>query len=302
MGTDYDAQLASYESQSITGTNKQYYMHGLIIDANGIITDGYVTNGQPSYVKVAFIQGSAYDSAGASIPLVSDGKTAFTGARGSGPSVYFGTGPWIPVDPSKVVASVILRAVGQPIQGGGQVLLAFWGFPLVTGAVPAQIVKCFLAGAPILTPSGYRAVEMLRTGDQVKTAAGHVVPIKVFTSTVLATEDTAPYFIPAKACGDFPVADMQLSPRHMFTIGRGRWLKPCVAAALYPSIKQYALGEIITYYHLECPDYFRDNLVYNGTVVESFGNGKGLFKDVYTWIERKQAFMRRSPTLHVGRS
>jgi len=301
MATDYDAQLASYKSQSITGTNTTYYMRNLIINSDGIVTDGYVMNGNPSYVKVAFVQGSAYDSAGALIQLETDGKTAFTGSRGMGPSVNFGTGPWIPSDPSKVIASVILRAVGQPIQGGGQVLLAYWGFPLVTGAVPAQIIPCFMAGAPILTPSGYRTVETLRTGDQVKTAAGHVVPIKVFTSKVLTTEDTAPYCIPAKACGDFPVADMHLSPRHMFTIGRGRWLKPCIAAALYPSIKQYALGEIVTYYHLECPDYFRDNLVYNGTVVESFGNGQSMFKDMYTWMPRKQAFVRRSPTLHVGK-
>ena len=33
-----------------------------------------------------------------------------------------------------------------------------------------------------------------------------------------------------------------------------------IDSGLYPAIEQYELGESITYYHLECPNYVRDNM------------------------------------------
>jgi hypothetical protein len=52
---------------------------------------------------------------------------------------------------------------------------------------------------------------------------------------------------------------------------KGLWMKPMSAFELGMPVQQYDLGKSVTYYHFEAPDFFKDNFVCEGTVVESFG-------------------------------
>ena len=135
---------------------------------------------------------------------------------------------------------------------------------------PPPTVPCFPAGTPILTPSGYRPVETLRSGDMVVTGTGSIVPIKIYGKKIeVTTTHTAPYLIPAGAFGPkSPAADLRLSPHHAFQIKKGVWMMG--ALSTNPKVRQYAIGEPVHYYHIECPNYFTDNLVVNGCIVESY--------------------------------
>jgi hypothetical protein len=90
------------------------------------------------------------------------------------------------------------------------------------------------------------------------------------------TAATAPYFIPAGALGPAaPVKPLHLSPLHAFQVRPNVWWCAQQAAKVSSKIQQYDLGKPMTYYHVECPNFLRDNLVADGVVVESFA-GKQL--------------------------
>ena len=60
-----------------------------------------------------------------------------------------------------------------------------------------------------------------------------------------------------------------------------------------PGISQYGVGEPITYYHIECPNYFTDNLVAEGLIVESFKNKQEYNRDAYRWDEVRKGYFRK---------
>jgi Hint domain/Fibronectin type III domain len=158
---------------------------------------------------------------------------------------------------------------------------------------PTNNVPCFVAGTLIRTPAGEKAVELLRNGDIVVTADGRSVPVKVYSTTLnKTTKGTAPYLVPAHAFGrNSPPADIRLSPLHAFQIKKGLWMNSLYANN--KAVQQYAVGEAITYYHVECPNFFRDNLLANGCVVESFaGRQVANPKNIYTFNSRLGGFTR----------
>jgi hypothetical protein len=158
-------------------------------------------------------------------------------------------------------------------------------------------MPCFPAGTRILTPAGYRAVETLKQGDIVTTAAGLTVPVIVYSRCIkMATKATAPYIIPAHSFGrNAPRAELRLSPLHAFQTAKGVWQIPRFAAETNKKVQQYGLGESVTYYHLECPNFFRDNLVVDGCVVESFaGKQVPVGLTVYTPSRRLGGYTRVS--------
>jgi len=160
-------------------------------------------------------------------------------------------------------------------------------------APSANNIPCFVAGTRICTPSGEKAVETLRTGDIVTTSDGRSVSIKAYSTTVAnATEVTAPYVVAAHSFGrNAPPADLHLSPLHAFQIKKGVWMNPRYADKA--TVQQYGVGECITYYHIECPNYFRDNLVANGCVVESFaGKQTQGAKNIFTYNKTLGGFTR----------
>jgi len=161
-------------------------------------------------------------------------------------------------------------------------------YPLTINTPNPQSVPCFPAGSRILTASGYKAVETLSLNELVMTSDGRQVPVKIYGIKMsIATTVTAPYKIPKGVFG--VVNDLILSPDHAFQIRKGVWMLPKRAAILSNKVKQVGVGSPIAYYHLECPQYLRDNLITDGNIVESYG---GKSKNSYTFNERLQGYTR----------
>ena len=166
----------------------------------------------------------------------------------------------------------------------------------------SQNVPCFPTGTRILTTEGYKPVETLASNDRIQTADGRALAFKLYSRTVVGTKETAPYKIRRGAFGSTPVNDITLSPLHAIQSRNNVWQIPKYAAALNNSkIQQYGIGTEITYYHIELPNYFADNIVAEGSVVESFGGkqAKGM-KTVYKYSERLGGFTRANKNLTLS--
>ena len=158
-------------------------------------------------------------------------------------------------------------------------------------------VPCFAEGTRILTQHGYKAIETLDAEDRIVTSDLRIVPFNLFKTATLqtTTKKTAPYLIQRHAFGhNLPAAPIQLSPDHKIQIGAGRWLSAKMAARNNPRITQCDVGAPVTYYQIECENYFKDNLIAEGLTVESYGTIKatGGKKDIYTWNEELAALTR----------
>jgi hypothetical protein len=154
---------------------------------------------------------------------------------------------------------------------------------------------CFTDSCNILTPVGYKPVADIKTGDNVITHDGRSVPVKVYKQTLLANEDSAPYHVPKNTYGEgVPKKDMELSPLHGFQIAKGLWQFPLTAAVNHKGVKQFGIGKEVTYYHLETPNYFKDHLVCDGTIVDSFSNRQldDVKEKVYTFNRSAIAYER----------
>jgi hypothetical protein len=64
-------------------------------------------------------------------------------------------------------------------------------------------------------------------------------------------------------------------------------------------VKQYDVGKPVNYWHIECDDYLKDNLICQGMVVESLATAKNYDgpSKVYTWSERLGGFTRPAASL-----
>jgi hypothetical protein len=157
-------------------------------------------------------------------------------------------------------------------------------------------ITCFAAGSRVLTQNGYKAVESLTSSDLITTSDGRSVPFKRISTTIeSATTSTAPYRIDAHAFGhNNPVAPVFLSARHKIQLRKGLWTCPMIAAKTNSRVIQYGVGESVTYYHIRCPSYFKDNLVTEGMTVESFGLPSDLngAAHAFTWNSRLNGLTR----------
>jgi hypothetical protein len=155
---------------------------------------------------------------------------------------------------------------------------------------------CFVASSQLLTPTGYKSASDIKTGDLLMTADGRQVAVKSYSFTVeKADKESAPFFIPKNSISmGCPNADLRLSPWHAFQMKKGLWMKPMSAFELGMPVKQYDLGKSVTYYHFEAPDFFKDNFVCEGTVVESFGGvqTKDFKGRVYTYNANLKGYTR----------
>jgi hypothetical protein len=153
----------------------------------------------------------------------------------------------------------------------------------------------------IATPQGERLIETLSSGDLVLTADGRKVAAKVYTTDIATTtSNTAPYTIPAGTFGKSQPRSITLSPRHAIQIRKGVWEIPKYAAKRYPQIRQAAPGSPVTYYHLELPNYFTDNILANGVVAESFSAhqipASAASDPIYVFNNKLGGFLRKAPT------
>ena len=159
-------------------------------------------------------------------------------------------------------------------------------------------VTCFVAGTRVLTINGYKAVESLTSADKILTSDRRTVDSKVYSFEIsCATEDTAPYRIEVGAFGrNLPAAPIALSPIHKIQVRPRLWTSPLAASYNGNTrVKQYGVGQPIRYYHIECENYLRDNIVTEGLVVESLGNKQKYKTKVYTWNARLKGYTRISP-------
>jgi hypothetical protein len=152
---------------------------------------------------------------------------------------------------------------------------------------------CFLAGTPVLTPSGYRPIETIAKGDLVQTADGRNVPVtRTYKKEIgRSNRNTAPFLIPAGSLGpSMPCSDLVMSPGHVVqvSVAEDLWMPAYKCAKASSAVRQIHLGERFTYYNLVLPEYFTDNLVvFNGVVVES------MHPRILEFNKEKGAFHRR---------
>lgn len=129
---------------------------------------------------------------------------------------------------------------------------------------PSTNVPCFLADAPVLTPSGYKPIASLREGDLVTTADGRDVAIeRVSVTRVLAPSAAVnPYVIKKGQFG--ATENLSISPRHRIAVpGKG------MVEARELGLSQWTMRGAFDYYNLELPSWKSDNMVVAGVEVES---------------------------------
>jgi hypothetical protein len=171
---------------------------------------------------------------------------------------------------------------------------------ILINQIGASGVPCFVSGTRIMTPTGERLVEDLRSGDMIVSADGRIIPATVYSTNIAkTTQENAPYLIPANAfSANFPPQDIILSPKHAIQSRKGVWEIPQFAESRYRAIKKTNIGEAVEYFHIELPNFFTDNLIANGSVCESLGskaqaqlNGKAL----YTFNKKLGGFTKYNP-------
>ena len=157
-------------------------------------------------------------------------------------------------------------------------------------------LPCFARGTRVLTQHGYKAIEMLEHNDYIVTPDSRVIDFKLFKTTVATTtKHTAPYLIQPHAFGhNVPSAPLRLSATHKIQLAEGLWTSPEKAALTNSLVTQCEIGAPVTYYHIECANYLKDNIVTEGMIVESLGTTKatGGKSDIYAWNSRLNAYTR----------
>jgi hypothetical protein len=158
-------------------------------------------------------------------------------------------------------------------------------------------IACFVRGTKVMTATGYKAVETLTATDRIMTADNRALPFKLYTTTVKCTSsETAPYKIPKGTFAhNSPPQDITLSPHHAIQVRKGVWQIPKYAALSYPAIKQVNVGEEVQYFHIEMPNFFTDNIIAEGSVVESYAAKQVTnVKNVYKFNTTLNGFTRVS--------
>lgn len=137
---------------------------------------------------------------------------------------------------------------------------------------PPPIVPCFTCECEILTPDGYVRVDRLKEGQLITTPDNRHLPIiEIFSSEIVATEETAPYRIPANFFGHIPYRDVILSPHHAF-INLEEWTLPVWTDGLKQETGH--IGKPLRYYHIRLEKYAFDKLVCSGLTVDSWEGEK----------------------------
>jgi hypothetical protein len=128
---------------------------------------------------------------------------------------------------------------------------------------------CFLADAPVLTPTGYRPIASLRVGDLVQTATGKALPIvSIKKIRALPNHESLPYLIPSGLYG--ATQDLPISPHHL--------VRQPGKEARHLGLAHHPMTESWDYYNLELTDHEAD-MVVAGVVVETWKPWDGVERD-----------------------
>lgn len=200
----------------------------------------------------------------------------------------------------KILSIKLVTNTNEFDQKSIYIVLQSGGGAFVAGAGnnfnPPPPPLCFVSGTRVLSDKGYKAIETLMMKDMMVLSDGRVVDYGMKKFVVeSANEMSAPYRISAGAFGtNKPAVDICLSPHHKIQLRKGVWISPERAAKTNPKVKQYGIGKPVTYWHIWCDEYLKDNLVCEGLVVESLATNKNYTgpPKVYTWSERLGGFTR----------
>jgi hypothetical protein len=220
-------------------------------------------------------------------PFTSNWIVEGTGGSGKILSITFQIGDFN----NKSVVIILQSGGGTFMSGGGN-----------TFSPP---LACFVEGTRILTQTGAKAIETLISTDLVLTPDNRLAHFRLKKITVpCTTVTTAPYRIEANAFGpNKPAAPLCLSPTHKVQIRKGVWISPERAAQTNSKVYQYGIGETVTYYHIACDNYLRDNVIAEGIITETLATNKN-YKgpaQVYTWSTKLGGFTRISPSVNISK-
>jgi len=161
-------------------------------------------------------------------------------------------------------------------------------------------VACFVEGTKLLSQNGYKAIDKFTNKDLLVTSDNRIIDFRLYRTKITKTDaKTAPYEIAAHAFGrNKPMAPMYLSPTHKFQLRKNVWISPADAALSNPKVKQTIVGKSVVYYHVECENYLRDNVVAEGMVAESYGTATALkgTRDIYKWNDSLGGYTRKGPS------
>ena len=165
----------------------------------------------------------------------------------------------------------------------------------ILDVLPTNQIVCFRKGSMIQTSSGVAAIETLRTGDNVVTGDGRIVPITSMKQIVVvaADEQNAPYVIEKDAFGkNCPPNRLEVSPRHAVQLSSGFWEIPCEAAKENKRVYQNkaTLGKQVVYYHFSLPNYATDTTIVNGQITETLNDGK--YRESYVLSKEHNGYKR----------
>ena len=135
-----------------------------------------------------------------------------------------------------------------------------------------QEPPCFLKGTYILTRNGECLVENLKIGDELVTPDERCVEITDIYSTVISSpcDEDYPVKIPKNFfLNNVPYRDTYLSRWHAI-MWDSNWVQPVRNKKMFETERM----DEITYYHVETPEYLRDNIVANGMPCESWNKHK----------------------------
>jgi hypothetical protein len=121
-------------------------------------------------------------------------------------------------------------------------------------------VPCFLATAPVLTPSGYTKISQLKEGDMVLSNGASVPIIRTSVTRVAAGPSVNPYSIPKGQFG--ATKQLLISPDHKVAVDGGRLVE-----AKHLGLEQVSMEGEIEYYNIEIEG--NGNMTVAGVEVES---------------------------------
>lgn len=124
---------------------------------------------------------------------------------------------------------------------------------------------CFLKGTYIMTENGEVLIEKLKSGDLIKVSDGRLVSIIENHKTTFRINKDNYDILPIKIKSDYfgifqPNRDTYISRFHYIKIN-DKWI--------YPDNFKPEFFEIVEYYNLRLPKYYKDFIVANGLICDS---------------------------------
>lgn len=173
------------------------------------------------------------------------------------------------------------------------VIITFGSIIVTAGDIP-----CLTKGTLVKTPTGFTKVEKLSIGDKVVTHDKRVVPITgLIRNNIISTVANTPYIIPKDFFGkNMPRREFTISPNHAVCADNdgNSWFIP---AHHGEKLARVDVGERVSYFHVELPNWLIDNLVIGGNIIveshaEAFHKRLELTNPMYD--ELKNGLYRRA--------